>query len=82
MKDTPTHIEQLFTRKLLNLAPEERLAMACRMFSSAKALVRAGISAGGAMSAAESRALVFLRLYGQDFDQADCAKILALLEAT
>ena len=82
MKDTSTAIEQLFTRKLLDLAPDERLAMACRMFSAAKALVRAGISAGGAMSAEEVRALVFLRLYGQDFDQAKRSKILSRLEAT
>lgn len=82
MKDTPTAIEQLFTRKLLNLAPEERLAMACRMFSAAKALIHAGISSGGAMSTAEVRALVFLRLYGQDFDQAERAKVLAQLGVT
>ena len=82
MKDTSKAIEQLFTRKLLDLAPDERLAMACRMFSAAKVLVHAGISAGGAMSAAEVRALVFLRLYGQDFDQVKRAKILSRLEAT
>jgi hypothetical protein len=82
MKDTPTSIEQLFTRKLLALAPDERLAMACRMFSTAKELARVGISAGGAMSAAEVRTMIFLRLYGQDFDQVRCAKILSRLEAT
>jgi hypothetical protein len=82
MKDTPTSIEQLFTRKLLDLAPDERLAMACRMFSAAKELIRAGISANGAMSAAEVRGLVFQRLYGQDFDQVKRAKILSRLGAT
>jgi hypothetical protein len=82
MKDTPAAMEQLYTRKLLNLAPEERLAMACRMFSAAKALIRSGISTSGAMSTAEIRALVFLRLYGQDFDQAERAKVLAQLGAT
>jgi hypothetical protein len=82
MKDTPTAIERFFTRKLLDLAADERLAMACRMFSAAKVLVNAGISADGAMSAAEVRALVFLRLYGQDFDQVKRAKILSRLEAT
>ena len=56
--------------------------MACRMFSAAKALAHAGISAGGAKSAAEVRALVFLRLYGQDFDQTERTKILDQLGAT
>jgi hypothetical protein len=82
MKDTSTAIDQLFTNKLLALEPEERLAMACRMYSAAKALVRAGIAKGGDMSAAEMRISVFLRLYGQDFDQAKQAKILSRLEAT
>ena len=81
MKDTPTAIERLFTRKLLDLTADERLAMACRMFSAAKALVHAGISADGARSAAEVRALVFLRLYGQDFDQVKRAKVLSRLGA-
>ena len=44
------------------------------------ALVRAGISADGARSDAELRALVFLRLYGQDFDQVKCARVLACLD--
>ena len=80
MKDTAPSIERLFTRKLLDLGPDERLAMACRMFSAARALVRAGIAADGARSDAELRGLVFLRLYGQDFDQVKCARVLACLD--
>ena len=79
MKDTTTAIEQIYNRKLLDLAPDERLAMACRMFSTAKALIRAGISAGSGISTTEERALIFLRLYGQDFDQGARAKILSRL---
>jgi len=82
MKDTSIAIERLFAHKLMSLAPEERLAMACRMFSTAKALVHAGTYAGGAMSSAEARALLFLRLYGQDFNRAERAKILVRLAAT
>jgi hypothetical protein len=74
-------MEELFTRKLLDLAPDERLAMACRMFSTAGTLIRIGISAGGARSDAELRGLVFLRLYGQEFDQVKRARILARLRA-
>jgi len=82
MKDTLKTTEQFFTQKLLDLAPEERLAMACRMFSAAKELVHAGISANGEMSTSEVRAIMFLRLYGQDFDRAKCTKILSQIEAT
>jgi len=82
MKDTTTAVERLFTSKLMELAPDERLAMACRMFSTAKELVRVGISASEAMSAAEVRSAVFLRLYGQEFDQVKLTKILSQLEAT
>ena len=82
MKDTSTAIERLFTNRLMSLAPEERLAMAYRMFSTAKALIRAGTPAGGAMSTAETRALLFLRLYGQDFNRAERAKVLARPAAT
>lgn len=82
MKDTTKATEELFTRMLLDLAPAERLAMACRMFSAAKALVLAGVSAAGSLSAAEARGLVFLRFYGRDFDQAKRAGVLSRLQAT
>ena len=82
MMDTPTATEQLFARKLLNLTPEERLVMACSMFDTAKVLVYAGISADGPLSTKELRTLVFLKFYGQDFDQAEHAKILAQLRTT
>lgn len=77
MKDTTPSMEELFTRKLLALAPDERLAMACRMFSAAGTLIRIGISVDGARSDAELRGLVFLRLYGQEFDQVKRERILA-----
>ena len=65
-------IERLFTYKLMSLTPEERLAMPCRMFSTA----------GGAMSTTELRALLFLRLCGRDFNRAERAEVLARLAAT
>jgi hypothetical protein len=66
----------------MSLTPEERLAMACRMFATAKALVRAAILNKGPVPPEEVRGLLFLRLYGEDFSEADRAKILATLQAT
>lgn len=82
MKDTPAAIEARFHRQLMSLKPEERLAMTCRMFSAAQALARAAISEGNATSREETRRLLFLRFYGQDFSETDRLKILAHLKAT
>ena len=50
---------------------------ACRMFATAKALVRTGIKKEhGLIDRYELRKHVFLRLYGQDFGETEQAKIL------
>jgi hypothetical protein len=82
MRDTPPDIEDRYRRQLMGLTPTERLAMGCRMFGTAKALIRAGIAQGGPVSRTEARRLMFVRLYGQDFSETERAKILAHLEAT
>ena len=63
MNDTPPEVDELYRRMLLRRPPAERLCMACRMFSSARALVRAGIPA---TSDAQIRRQVLLRLYAED----------------
>jgi len=82
MKDTPADVEDRYRRQLMALTPARRLAMACRMFGTAKALIRAGIARGDPVSRTEARRLMFLRLYGQDFNETDRAKVVAHLEAT
>ena len=82
MRDTAASVEARFLGQLMSLTPEERLAMACRMFATAKALVRAGIPNKGVVSPGEFRGLLFLRLYGEDFNEVDRAKILVGLQAT
>lgn len=82
MKDTSAANERLYTRMLLALAPEERLAMACRMFSTARTLALAGLGASGPMSAREARAALLLRFYGQDFDRKKLDKISSHLAAS
>lgn len=51
--------------------------MACRMHSTGKALVRAGIlKSHGALRPSRLREEIFLRFYGRDFDDARRRKIL------
>jgi len=63
VNDTPPDVEELYRRILLRRTPVERLGMACRMFSSARALARAGMPA---TSGAQMRRQLFLRLYAAD----------------
>ena len=63
MNDTPPDVDELYRRMLLRRSPAERLCMACRMFSSARALARAGMPA---TSDAQIRRQMFLRLYAED----------------
>jgi len=63
VNDTPPDVDELYRRMLLRRAPVERLCMACRMFSSARALARAGMPA---TSGAQIRRRMFLRLYAAD----------------
>jgi len=77
MNDTSVEVEERFLKLMLARSPAERLAMACRMFATAKALVRAGILAEvGLREPNQVREHVFLRLYGQDFGETEKAKIL------
>jgi len=82
MRDTPAAVEERFRMLLLQVAPEERLAMSCRMFATAKALIRAAIEDQGPISREELRSRVFLRLYGLDYSDRERARIIAHLMAT
>jgi len=63
VNDTPPEVDELYRRMLLRRSPAERLCMACRMFSSARALARAGMPT---TSASQIRRQMFLRLYAAD----------------
>ena len=82
MKDTTAEVESRFNILLRRISPEERLAMSCRMFAAARALVRSSIVQGGARTAAEIRKQVFLRFYRDDFSDDERAKILNGLRTT
>ncbi len=80
MKDTPAEVDALFRTMVLAVSPAERVAMACRMFETAKALIRAGIEDEyGPLPPDRLREYMFLRLYGQDFGEEEKAKIISSL---
>lgn len=77
MNDNSIDIEERFLKMIMARSPQERLAMACLMFATAKALVRSGIKEEhGLIGRYELRKHMFLRLYGQDFGETEQAKIL------
>ena len=76
MSDTTPAVAAEYRRRLMALTPGQRVAMACDMFDTAKALARAGILKNGPLPEAELRVRLFLRFYGNDFSTAECARIV------
>ena len=83
MRDTSEDVEKRYRSMLLALEPAERVKMGCRMFSTAMALVSAGIrhELKGKASPGEIRRRLFLRLYGNDFSESELQEILSSLSS-
>jgi len=77
--DTTPEMAELYHRLLMELPPARRLAMACDMFTAAKAFARAGILKDGPLPESEVRCRLFLRFYGNDFSEEDKVHILVSL---
>lgn len=78
MNDTTPRADTIVERLLAALTPAERVEMACGMFETARELARAGIILQyGADGEAHMRKYLFLRFYGQDFDDEKKRRILA-----
>ena len=76
MNDTSIDIEARVARMMAAKTPEERLRMASSMFDTVRELVKMGlIDKNGALSEAQLRARVFVRLYGEDFSAEEIKKI-------
>ncbi len=77
MRDTPKQVEQRYREMLLYRSPSERLRMVSRMFDSGRRLLIAGLrERQEEIVASRLRELLFLRLYGDDFVDADRKRII------
>jgi hypothetical protein len=81
MTDTTPEMAELYHRLLMELPPARRLAMACDMFTTARAFARAGILRDGPLPESEVRCRLFLHFYGSDFTEQEKTKILASLRS-
>ncbi|MGD0949641.1 MAG: hypothetical protein ABSA52_19710 [Candidatus Binatia bacterium] len=82
MTDTPPEVAELYRDLLMRRSGSERLEMGCRMFDTARTLMRASL--GDPLGADRSRdmmARLFLRTYAADFDPATRDRIAAWLRA-
>ncbi len=81
MKDTSEAMQERYQAMLMALSPGERIAMACRMFNTAKALALAGIQhrEGPIDDPILIRQKLFLHFYGNDFTPEETDRILAAI---
>lgn len=79
MTDTSSAVLSRYRAQFLALSPGARLAMATRMFSTAKALALAGLQLDGEPAAAPVREQLFRRLYAGEFDALEMERIVEYL---
>jgi len=73
MNDTSPEIEKIVTDKMKRLSGEERLKMGASMFDMAKKMVLVSLPI---QEENECRIRLFLRFYGNDFDEQEREKII------
>jgi hypothetical protein len=77
MKDTPPDVEAMYRDMLMAKSPGERVAMATRMFQTAKKLVIAGLrDRYGDLGEADLREKLFLIFYGGEFSEEERGRIV------
>jgi len=67
MHDTTPFMEHVYRQKVMERSEEERLTMGSSMFDAAREIVLASFSKN--MSPQEKRISLFLRFYGNDFNE-------------
>lgn len=72
MKDTHEKIEKIYHQMMMQRSGQERLKMGLSMFDTAKKIIYSTIK-----DKSRWREEMFLRLYGNDFDEKSKNKILA-----
>ncbi len=73
MNDTSAEVQVKYQSLIMSRSPSDRIAMACRMFSTARSLMIAGIQ--GDLDKDEVRWQLFLRLYGDEVSKSYLQKI-------
>lgn len=82
MNDTSPEVAALYRRLLMRRSGAERLSMACEMFDTARALMRANLTATRDIpDEIDLRVHIFLRTYGSDFGAEERALITAGIRA-
>jgi len=81
MTDTSSEALSQYRAQLLALSPGARLAMASRMFATAKALALAGLQLEGKFATVSVREQLFCRLYKGEFDALESGRIVEYLRA-
>ncbi len=67
MNDTPEHIKKRFREMIMNRSNEERFMMGISMYDMAREITISSFPPK--LSGKEFRELLFLRMYGNDFDE-------------
>jgi len=78
MNDTLPSVQARYRALLMQRSGAERLKMGCAMFDSARALVKASLTAH---TTTELKKQLFLRIYGSDFDAETTERIVKALNA-
>ncbi len=82
MFDTHPEIAVRFRDLMMSKTGQERLLMGCSMYETAKRIVRSAIyNSCPGITDAELKREIFLRFYGQEFNEADKKKMLSVLVA-
>ena len=74
MNDTPENIDEIYRKMLMKLTGEKRILMSLSMFNLAAELMISRIIEVHTVK--DFKEQIFLRLYGNDFTQAEKEKIL------
>lgn len=80
MLDTHPDVAIRFQNLIMSKSGEQRLLMGCSMYDTAKKIVQSAILAQRpAITPQEMKKEIFLRFYGQEFNQTNEEKILSAL---
>jgi len=83
MRDTTLKVERHLLSLYAGLTPGERLRMACSMFDTGVALVKAGIlHEQPEITKTQLRGAIFRRLYGDCFSEEELQRIVVYLQQT